>query len=121
MTLLPPAHKVTRHLVLIRSACIRPVPPHQAWDDQGLGIGGTGVSPSPSRLKAPHTVSRDGVALATGARFPSSNLRGSRWSWFLRIKIPCPTRHTICVARNFIYGTQPHRESCIAVPEGKDA
>ena len=97
MTLLPPAHKVTRHLVLIRSARIRPVPPHQAWDDQGLGIGGTGVSPSPSRLKAPHTVSRDGVALATGARFPSSNLRGSRWSWFLRIKIPCPPRsHNMC-------------------------
>ena len=97
MTLLPPAHKVTGHLVLIRSARIRPVPTHQAWDDQGLGTGGTVVSPSPSRLKAPHTVSRDGVALATGARFPSSNLRGSRWSWFLRIQIPCPPRsHNMC-------------------------
>ena len=125
MTLLPPAHKVTRHLVLIRSARIRPVPPHQAWDDQGLGIGGTGVSPSPSRLKAPHTVSRDGVALATGARFPSSNLRGSRWSWFLRIKIPCPPRsHNVCGTEFHLWNPAPpgvvyrraRGERCLMVP-----
>ena len=85
MTLLPPAHEMTRNLALIRSARIRPVPTHQAWDDQGLGnIIMLGII----IMKAPHTVSHDGVASGTGSRFPSpNNLLG----------VPCPPCLSLCV------------------------